>query len=116
MSSDYQQDIDEVSVKTATAVAKREDEQEQYAAAIERLPKGVAVCDNRWPSSIMKLFFSSAVQSAALVPMKSSDDGPVIGGLHDVQQRSNARLSGISRGDGASDLRLDFKGHEFRAL
>ena len=72
-------DIDEVSVKTATAVAKREDEQEQYAAAIERLPKGVAVCDNRWPSSIMKLFFSSAVQSAALVPMKSSDDGPVIG-------------------------------------
>ena len=43
------------------------------------LPAYQSVCDDRWPSNIMALFFSDQVKSAALVPMKSTQDGDVIG-------------------------------------
>jgi len=72
-------DIDEVSVKTKTAVLKREDELAQYQSAIERLPAGDAVCDNRWPRAILALFFSEQIQSAALVPMRHPASKDIIG-------------------------------------
>jgi len=31
------------------------------------------VCDNRWPSNIMSLFFSADINSAALIPMRKPD-------------------------------------------
>ncbi len=71
--------IDEVTMKTAAAVAKRPSENAAYHAAIERLPNGVAACDNRWPSALLELFFASSVKSAALVPMKFEVDGETIG-------------------------------------
>lgn len=71
--------IDEVSFKTAVAVAKRPSESDLYADALARLRDNQAVCDNRWPSSILKLFFTDKIASAALVPMKSAEDGDIIG-------------------------------------
>lgn len=73
--------IEEVSFKTATAVAKRPSENEAYQDAVERLPNKSAVCDNRWPRAVMDLFFSNAIKSAALVPMKHNEDGETIGVL-----------------------------------
>lgn len=73
--------IDEVSFKTAVAVAKRPSESQQYADALARLRDNQAICDNRWPSAIIKLFFSDQITSAALVPMKASEDGEIIGVL-----------------------------------
>lgn len=77
--------IDEVSIKTAASVTKRESEQEAYHAALERLPKHQAVCDNRWPNGVLRLFFSERIKSAALVPLKaqsktgqSDQDNPII--------------------------------------
>lgn len=71
--------IDEVTIKTAAGVATRESEKTQYEDAIKRLPNDIAVCDNRWPSSVSQLFFTEATKSAALVPMKASEQGEVIG-------------------------------------
>lgn len=62
-------DIDEVTFKTHEAVAKRPKDNDGYDAAVERLVNKRAVCDNRWPSAIMRLFFKQEIQSAALIPM-----------------------------------------------
>lgn len=67
-------EIDEVSFKTTQAVARRPDEQQAYNESLRRLSNNKAVCDNRWPSSIMGLFFSDQVESAALVPMLDRTD------------------------------------------
>jgi uncharacterized protein YigA (DUF484 family) len=72
-------EIDEVSFKTAVSVAKRPLETQQYEDSLARLRNEQAVCDNRWPSSILKLFFSERVTSAALVPMKAQENGEVVG-------------------------------------
>lgn len=61
--------IDQVSFKTARAVQQRADDKLSFEDALRRLSSKQAVCDNRWPSSIMSLFFSEGIQSAALVPM-----------------------------------------------
>ena len=63
--------IDEVSFKTAQAASRRQGDSEAYEDAIRRMLNNRAVCDNRWPSNIMNLFFSSNVNSAALIPMRS---------------------------------------------
>ncbi|MBT8114995.1 MAG: DUF484 family protein [Arenicella sp.] len=65
--------IDEVSFKTARAVAQRPDENEGYEDALRRLSNKLAVCDERWPSNILQLFFSDSVKSAALIPMLTAE-------------------------------------------
>ena len=72
-------DIDEVSIKTTFAMSKKPVEAECYNEALRRLAPGKPVCDNRWPSNIVSLFFSDAIKSAALVPLLDSDDGEIIG-------------------------------------
>lgn len=66
--------IDEVSFKTAQATSRRPSDMDAYENAQRRLLNNRAVCDNRWPSSIMKLFFSDNVKSAALIPMRINND------------------------------------------
>lgn len=73
--------IDEVSFKTVVGMAQLPDEAEHYANAVERLPNKLTVCDNRWPLAIINLFFSQQLASAALVPMKHSEGGELIGVL-----------------------------------
>lgn len=72
-------EIDEVTFRTGQAASRRPNEDIGYEDAVRRLSNNEAVCDDRWPSNIMALFFSDQVKSAALVPMKSTQDGDVIG-------------------------------------
>ncbi|NND83017.1 MAG: DUF484 family protein [Gammaproteobacteria bacterium] len=65
--------VNEVAFKTARGVAQRPDEKPAYEDALRRLSHQHAVCDERWPSGILKLFFSEAIGSAALIPMLTSD-------------------------------------------
>ena len=71
--------IDEVTFKTPQAVKGREVDQQAYSEALRRLNNREAVCDNRWPSTIAKLFFTDAIKSSALVPMRISTDSNPIG-------------------------------------
>jgi len=64
-------EIDEVSFKTAQAVERRPTDNKGYDDAVRRLVNQRAVCDNRWPSSVMSLFFSTSIKSAALIPMRT---------------------------------------------
>jgi len=66
-------EIDEVSFKTAQAAEQRPSDNQGYDDAIRRLVNQRAVCDNRWPRSIMALFFSESVKSAAFIPMRKAD-------------------------------------------
>ncbi|MFT4630495.1 MAG: hypothetical protein ACI8PV_001617 [Dinoroseobacter sp.] len=72
-------EIDEVAFKTSQAASRRPNDNLGYEDAVRRLSNKQAVCDDRWPRSIMALFFSDKVKSAALLPMKSTQDGDVIG-------------------------------------
>ncbi len=65
--------IDEVSFKTAQAAARKPNDSVSYDEAVRRMVNNRAVCDNRWPSSIMSLFFSADINSAALIPMRKPD-------------------------------------------
>ena len=65
--------IDQVSFKTASAVAQRADDKQIYDDVLRRLLNKQAMCDNRWPSAIMSLFFSEEILSAALVPMLDAE-------------------------------------------
>lgn len=71
--------IDEVSFKTLQGVERKPEDKQAYDDAIRRLVKQRAVCDNRWPSSIMKLFFTNEIKSAALIPMRSNDSESPLG-------------------------------------
>lgn len=71
--------IDEVTFKTAQAAARRPSDNEGYDDAVRRMVNNRAVCDNRWPSSIMNLFFSADVNSAALIPMRTEDSQAPLG-------------------------------------
>jgi len=73
--------IDEVSFKTAQAVERKPNDQQAYDETIRRLHNNKAICDNRLPSSIMSLFFSSDINSAAIVPMRTPNDDSVLGVL-----------------------------------
>lgn len=72
-------DIDEVSIKLAAVVDKRPAERASYQAALERLPNKRAVCDSRWPNTIVDLFFSKQIGSAALTPLRTSANSDIIG-------------------------------------
>ena len=72
--------VDEVSFKTVQAASRLPSEQQAYDDALSRLTNNRSVCDNRWPSTIMKLFFSDQINSAALIPMRIND-GSVLGVL-----------------------------------
>ncbi len=85
--------IDEVSLKTAPSAELIASDRESYDEAVRRLVNQRAVCDNRWPSSIMKLFFSESVTSAALVPMCTPDSDVPLGilalGSNDAKRYAN---------------------------
>lgn len=66
-------EIDEVSFKTSQAASRRQSDKDTYQDAIRRLSNNRAVCDNRWPSHIMSLFFSKDINSAALIPMRTPE-------------------------------------------
>ncbi|MBX2847658.1 MAG: DUF484 family protein [Acidiferrobacterales bacterium] len=74
-------EIDEVTFKTQQATALREGEKTVYQEASRRLVNNHAVCDNRWPNSIIALFFSGDIKSAALIPMRDNIAGNTIGVL-----------------------------------
>ena len=71
--------VDEVSFKTAQSVDRNPNDKQSYDDTIRRLTNNRAVCDNRWPSNIMSLFFSDAVASAALIPMRNKDKDSTLG-------------------------------------
>jgi len=86
-------EIDEVVFKTSHAVALRPNENAGYDDALRRLSNNSAVCDNRWPSNIMSLFFDSSIKSAALIPMFTCEQGELIGilalGSNDPKRYTN---------------------------
>lgn len=71
--------IDEVTFKTAQAAERRPSENDGYHDAVRRMVNNRAVCDNRWPSSIMSLFFSADINSAALIPMRAEGSQEPLG-------------------------------------
>ena len=71
--------IDEVSFKTAQAAARKPSDNQGYDDAVRRMINNRAVSDNRWPSNIMTLFFSSNINSAALIPMRKPDSTQPLG-------------------------------------
>ncbi len=89
--------IDQVALKTEKASERSELDQQAYADTLRRLINNRAVCDNRWPSNIMNLFFSASadqtIASAALIPMRTSESPEVLGvlalGSVDAQRYTN---------------------------
>lgn len=73
--------IDEVSFKTLQSVERDEDDKKVYDDANRRLVNQKAMCDNRWPSNIVNLFFGSSIKSAALIPMRTFDSDIPLGVL-----------------------------------
>jgi len=63
--------IDDVSFKTLQSVEKNAEDRQVYDDANRRLVNQKAMCDNRWPSNIVNLFFDSSIKSAALIPMRT---------------------------------------------
>ena len=78
--------IDEVAIKTHRGIEQRPSDRNEYNEALRRLQHKHAVCDDRWPSNILALFFSSDIRSAALIPMLNKE-ADIIGilalGAHD---------------------------------
>ena len=83
--------IDEVSFKTSQSVERKADDKKSYEDAMRRLTEQRAVCDNRWPSSIMNLFFSTEVKSAALIPMRNLDNNTL--GLLALGSKESSRYT-----------------------
>lgn len=85
--------IDEVSFKTSQAAARRASDAEAYESALRRLSSNRTVCDNRWPSNIMSLFFSADINSVALIPMRTNEDSSTLGilalGSQDPERYTN---------------------------
>ena len=72
-------DIDEVTFKTPQSAERRPSDAEAYDNALRRLPKKKALCDNKFPSQIMNLFFSSDINSAALIPLITQEGESPLG-------------------------------------
>lgn len=72
-------DVDEVSFKTAQGVERKPEAKLHYEDATRRLENQQSVCDNRWPNSIMQLFFSDNIKSAALISMRIQDSKTPLG-------------------------------------
>ena len=83
--------IDEVSFKTSQSVERKADDKKSYEDAMRRLTEQRAVCDNRWPSSIMNLFFSTEIKSAALIPMRNLDNNTL--GLLALGSKESSRYT-----------------------
>ncbi len=85
--------IDQVSIKTAQSVNRRPSEATGYEETLRRLTGNRSMCDNRWPSSVMQLFFNSDIKSAALVPLHSNNSAGTIGvlalGSRDAERYTN---------------------------
>ena len=73
--------IDEVTFKTRHGVDRNDDHKAAYDEALRRLVNKKALCDNKWPSKIIKLFFDQDIKSAALVPMCTPDHDTPVGVL-----------------------------------
>ncbi len=73
--------IDQVAIKTAQSVTRKPSEAQAYEETLRRLNNNRAACDNRWPSSVMQLFFKDDIRSAALVPLYTRADGNTLGVL-----------------------------------
>lgn len=71
--------IDEATFKTRQAVQDSADACAAYEDAVRRLADCKSICDNRWPSNILSLFFPQSIKSAALVPMLDSENGIMLG-------------------------------------
>jgi len=71
--------IDEVSFKTAQGVERQQEDKQNYDDTLRRLTNNRSVCDNRWPSSIMQLFFTDVIKSAALIPMRNLETDQALG-------------------------------------
>lgn len=74
-------EIDEVAIKTSAAVEKHPSEANAYQETLKRLSHSQALCDNRWPQTVLHLFFSDNIQSAALVPLSADNSSKIIGVL-----------------------------------
>lgn len=73
--------IDQVAIKTAHSVTRRPSEANGYEETLRRLSGNRSMCDNRWPSNIMQLFFNSDIQSAALIPLNTGQSKATLGVL-----------------------------------
>lgn len=73
--------IDQVSIKTSASVSRRPSEAKGYEETLRRLNGNRSMCDNRWPSQIMQLFFNDDIQSAALVPLSTNTSNTTLGVL-----------------------------------
>ncbi len=73
--------IDQVSIKTAQSVTRRPSEATGYEETLRRLSDNRSMCDNRWPSNVMRLFFNDDIRSAALVPLHTSASRSTLGVL-----------------------------------
>ncbi len=73
--------VDQVAIKTAQSVTRRPSEAEGYQETLRRLSNNQAVCDNRWPSGVMALFFNQDIASAALVPLYTDESSHTLGVL-----------------------------------
>ena len=85
--------IDEVSFKTTQSTQRSDIEQSVYEDALRRLQNNSSICDNRLPSSIMNLFFSGAVKSAALIPMNTTDIAAIPIGIIALGSHDPARYT-----------------------
>ena len=72
-------EIDEVSFKTKQSTVLRPTDNAIYEEALRRLVNNKSVCDDRFPSDIISLFFSDTIKSAALIPMRTSSEDDTIG-------------------------------------
>ena len=85
--------IDEVSFKTNQAASRRPSDNNAFQSSLRRLVNNRAVCDNRWPSEIMNLFFTDNIKSAALIPMRTHNNDVPLGvlalGSQDLEHYTN---------------------------
>ena len=85
--------IDQVSIKTSASVSRRPSETKGYEETLRRLNGNRSMCDNRWPSQIMQLFFNDDIQSAALVPLSTDTSNVTLGvlalGSRDLERYTN---------------------------
>ncbi len=85
--------IDQVAIKTAHSVTRRPSEAAGYEETLRRLANNRAMCDNRWPSGIMQLFFNDDIRSAALVPLHTISEQHTLGvlalGSRDAERYTN---------------------------
>lgn len=85
--------IDQVSIKTSQSVTRRPSESSGYEETLRRLNNNRSLCDNRWPSNIMQLFFNDDILSAALIPLHTHNGQNPLGvlalGSRDAERYTN---------------------------